>query len=88
MDHVAMVARGVAVGVVKAHVCAAALGALERATRHEPGQGVGVGEQPVQSLAGADDARVAPQRGAGASFGDGRRGQPAKRLDLPRWIGR
>ncbi len=68
-----LVERGVALGVVQAAVCAPALGALERAAREHLGQRMGIVEQPVEALGGADDARVPPQRVAGLSSGGGRR---------------
>ena len=65
--------RGVTFRVVQPLVGTPALGPLERAARKELGQRMGIVEQPVEALGGANDARVPPQRVAGLGSGGGRR---------------
>lgn len=77
-----LVERGVALGVVQAPVCTPALGALERAARKQLGQRMGIVEQPVEALGGADDARVSPQLLARLGGGERRRWERLERLDL------
>src|ERR1700722_2802349 len=81
-DEVMAVERGIELWVVRALVGAAALGARERAEREQPGQRMGVVEQALEAVGGADDAGVPPQRLARRGVGEWRRGERAQRRDL------
>ena len=71
----------VAVGVVGAQVCAAALSARKRALGDQACQRVLGVEQPAQPLLGAHDPRVAPQR-----FAQGRICELGRRVAVCVWI--
>src|SRR4051812_39256049 len=61
-DRMLEVQRRVGRREIGAHVGAAALGAQQRVARDESHQRVGVAEQTLEALAGAHEARVAPER--------------------------
>src|ERR1700682_556314 len=60
-DGVAVIECGVALGVVDAPVCPAALSARERAARDQPGERMRARQQCPQAVRVADDARVPPR---------------------------
>ena len=74
-DRVAVVERGIALGVILAQVRAAALGTRERTAGDQPGQWVRVVQQAAQTRLAAHYTRVAPEGRARVVACD-RRGGP------------